>query len=158
MPFIVLWKGHVPEAVTDSTSVVAAIDLYPSICKLLDIEVPQGLDGTNKSQAFLGTPVLDSEALMWEYASNPGGSVLPGNPANISPNLAIREGDWKLLINVDSTGAELYNLVSDPGEQFNLVEEMEGKAASMARQVIAWRRSMPVAIPESNKSSNYEKD
>lgn len=147
MPFIITWRGHVPEDETDSTSVVSAIDLFPSICSLLDIEVPEGLDGSNKSQAFLGIPVKDSEALMWEYASNPGGSILPGNPANISPNLAIREGDWKLLINVDSTGAELYNLVSDPGEQNNLAGEMQEKAASMASQVISWRRSMPVAIP-----------
>lgn len=149
MPFIISWKGHVPEAVTDSTSVVAAMDLFPSICGLLGLPVPKGLDGSDKSRVFLGEPLEEAGALMWEYSSNPGGSIMPGNPANISPNLAIREGKWKLLINADFTGAELYNLEMDPGEQTNLAGEEQELAESMARQVIAWRSSMPVAITES---------
>ena len=81
---------------------------------------------------------------MWEYASNPGGSILPGNEAYVSPTLAIREGDWKLLINADSTGAELYNLMEDPAEQNNLVHEKQELAGGLASRVLSWRRAFRV--------------
>jgi len=85
---------------------------------------------------------------MWKYSSNPDGSIKPGKEENISQNLAIREGDWKLLINTDSTDVMLFNLKNDPGETNNLVEKKSQKAQNMAAKVLAWRRSMPVEIPQ----------
>lgn len=148
MPFIIQWKGHTPAAATDSTTVLAAMDLFPSLCSLLGIKYPEKLDGTDKSEALIGTPVKVTQPLMWEYASNPGGSILPGNEDFISPNLAIREGDWKLLINADSTGAQLYNLKNDPSERNNLIKENKSVAENLAKKVIGWRKSMPVEIPQ----------
>jgi hypothetical protein len=58
----------------------------------------------------------------------------------------MREGDWKLLINADSTGAKLFNLGQDPGETTDLVEVENGRASDMAGRLIARRRTMPVAI------------
>ena len=110
MPFIIMWKNHIPSSQIDSTTVMAAMDLFPSLCSVLNIDYPDNLDGTDKSAALLGNPVTGTQPIMWEYSSNPGGSIKPGNDEFISPNLAIREGDWKLLINADSTGAQLYNL------------------------------------------------
>jgi len=146
MPFIIRWENHIPAEKTDDRTIMAAMDLFPSLCAILHIDYPGNLDGTDKSQAFLGTPMQVTEPIMWEYASNPGGSILPGDTNFISPNLAMREGDWKLLINADSTDAKLFNLVQDPGETTNLVEEENERARDMAAKVIAWRRSMPVAI------------
>lgn len=71
----------------------------------------------------------------------------------ISPNLAIREGKWKLLINIDSTDVRLYNLINDPGERNNLAGQHQSIASDLAKKVIAWRLSMPVAIPGSFDSS-----
>ena len=148
MPFIIMWKGHITAKQTDNSTVMAAMDLFPSLCSILGIEYPENLDGTDKSQALLGTPMQIEAPIMWEYSSNPGGSIKPGDKNFISPNLAIRQGDWKLLINADSTGARLYNLKNDTGEQNDLVSEESVRAAMMAEKVIKWRRSMPVAIPE----------
>lgn len=156
MPFIIRWEGHIPAAATDSTTVLAAMDLFPSLCSLLGIKYPENLDGTDKSEALLGNPVKVTQPLMWEYASNPGGSILPGNRDFISPNLAIREGDWKLLINADSTGAQLYNLKNDPGETNNIVGENKSVAENLAKKVIGWRKSMPVEIPQTFKKFDYE--
>ena len=86
------------------------------------------------------------EPVMWEYASNPGGSIQPGNGAFISPNLAIREGGWKLLINADHSDPQLFNLTDDPGEQHNLAGNEPEKVTEMAEKVIAWRKSMPVEV------------
>jgi arylsulfatase A-like enzyme len=147
-PFIVYWKGHFPEGQIDDETIVSAIDIFPSVCSLLGIDYPENLDGTDKTQAFSGKPMDQVPPVMWEYASNPGGSILPGNEKNISPNLAIRDGDWKLLINVDSTNAQLYNLKNDPFEQTNLAEQQTDITSRLSKQVIAWRRAMPVKIPE----------
>lgn len=148
MPFIIKWKGHIPAAATDSTTVLAAMDLFPSLCSMLGISHPENLDGRDKSAALLGTPVDDTQPLMWEYSSNPGGSIQPGNKAFRSPNLAIRKGDWKLLINADSTDLKLFNLEKDPGEKLNLTAQNSELAREMATKVLTWRRSMPVDLPE----------
>ena len=78
-----------------------------------------------------------------------------GNPVVKTPSIdalakqgIIREGDWKLLINTDSTDVMLFNLKNDPGETNNLVEKKSQKAKNMAAKVLAWRRSMPVEIPQ----------
>jgi hypothetical protein len=47
-----------------------------------------------------------------------------------------------LLINADSTDAQLYNLAADPGETTNLVERENGLAGDLASKVIYWRRHL----------------
>lgn len=148
VPFIVRWDGAVPTGQIDSTTVMAAMDVFPSVCSILGIEYPGDLDGTDKSVALLGNAIADAPAVMWEYASNPGGSILPGNKEFISPNLAIREGDWKLLMNVDSSEVKLFNLANDPHEDNNLAEVESQRVEVMAEKLMDWRRSMPVAIPQ----------
>lgn len=145
-PFIVYWKGHTPEGMTDDETIVAAMDVFPSICSLLGITTPDNLDGTDKSRAFMGTEIEDVPAIMWEYASNPGGSILPGDKNNISPNLAIRDNDWKLLINTDGSNGQLYNLKLDMEEKTNLIDKEKEIARKLHDKVFVWRKSMPVEI------------
>ena len=125
---------------------MSAVDLYPSICSMLGIDYPDDLDGTDKSQALLGQPLSDNPPVMWEYGSAPQGSIVPGKTDHVSPTLAIRLNDWKLLINPDSSNAMLFNLKHDPGESNNLIEENEALAQELARMVIEWRKEMPVSI------------
>lgn len=145
-PFIVYWKNRIKGGLTDSTTVVSAIDIFPSVCSLFNVETPQGLDGTDKSKSFLGKPIKKVPPIMWEYGSNPGGSIMPGNPEYKSPNLAIRDGNWKLLINTDGTGAQLFNLKEDPSERTNLAEKEKKIVDKLKSQLIDWRKSMPVEM------------
>jgi arylsulfatase A-like enzyme len=146
MPFIIQWKKRIPANKTDSTTVMAAYDLFPSICKLAGVPYPEKLDGADKSNALLGHPMEETEAIMWEYGSGTGGSIMPGNSSYISPTLAIREGQWKLLVNTDSTDLQLFNLAMDPGEKMNFVESEEEIASRLAEKVLSWRRGMPVEL------------
>lgn len=154
-PFIVFWKGHFPEGIVDDKTIISAIDIFPSVCSLLGINYPKNLDGTTKTKAFNGNSMDEVLPIMWEYGSNPGGSILPGNKKNISPNLAIRDGDWKLLINVDSTNAQLYNLKNDPQETINLAKQQKVITQKLSEKVINWRKSMPVAVP-GNIEGNHD--
>ena len=145
-PLIVHWTGHTPEGKTDNSTIISAIDIFPSICALLQISLDERLDGFDKSRALLGQPMGNAPPLMWEYASNPGGSIKPGTEEYRSPNLAIRDGDWKLLINGDRSDPQLYNLKSDRGEQNNLATVEKEKVQELTTKVISWRESMPVQL------------
>ena len=81
---------------------------------------------------------------MWEYGSAQGGSILPGHDKHISPNLAILEEGWKLLIDVDSTQAELYHIEKDPFEAKNQVDDKPELAQELAAKVLHWRRGYSI--------------
>jgi uncharacterized sulfatase len=59
------------------------------------------------------------------------------------PDLAMREGTWKLLCDYDGSRPQLYDLASDPGEQRNMAEEEEGRVERMTKAVREWHKSMP---------------
>lgn len=60
-----------------------------------------------------------------------------------SPNVAVRDGKWKLLVNADGTGVELYNLETDREESVNLAAEKEETAARLRELALAWRNTLP---------------
>lgn len=146
MPFIVHWKDVIPEGKADLQTIMSAKDLYPTICGILDIDYPDNLDGIDKSEAWMGCPIADVPPLFWEYGSAPGGSIQPGKKEHRSPQLAMRDGKWKLLMNNDSTRIMLFNLEKDPGESVNLVDKKTAIAREMASALLDWRRSMPVEM------------
>ncbi len=144
MPFIVRWPGHIPAEKTDQQSVISANDLFPSFCALAGATLPNGFafDGKDKSQVLLGKSSDESRTLYWEYGRNNVSFVYPKGHDR-SPNLAIREGNWKFLINFDGTGAELYNLERDCNETTNLVSENPKMAEKLKTKLFKWRNSMP---------------
>ena len=110
-PFLVRWPGHIPPGKTDSTTVLGSVDFFPTLCALAGVAMPKdaAVDGLDASTALLGAPTLRSQPLFWEYGRK-ADYLFPREPGARSPNLAIRDGKWKLLVNADGTGAELYDL------------------------------------------------
>jgi arylsulfatase A-like enzyme len=151
LPFLAVWPGTVPAGVTDDTTVLAAVDVFPTVCKLARAAPPENgsPDGEDRSAALLGTPQPErSRPLFWEYGRNDTSFAYPttGNgarPGDRSPNLAVRDGRWKLLVNDDGRGAELYDLPSDPAEALNLAGAHPELTAALTRRVLEWRRSLP---------------
>jgi len=154
MPFIVRWPGHTPAGRTDEQTVLSAVDLFPSLCRLAGVPLPQGapLDGEDCSAALLGQPAEDRpEPIFWEYGRNEHSFAYPKG-ADRSPNVAVRQGKWKLLINADGSGRELYDIVADPRETTNLAEKEKVKAARLAKLALAWRKSLPGPVPDTAKA------
>ncbi|NNE91663.1 MAG: sulfatase-like hydrolase/transferase [Verrucomicrobiales bacterium] len=149
MPFIARWKGKVPEGRTDSTSPVAAIDLSPTFAKLTGAEIPEGvtLDGVDQSSVLLGGASGRSKSIFWQYGA-PHAKLMPGNPKFHSPSLAVRDGDFKLLINRDGTDAHLFNLIEDPREENNLVKSQPAKAAELFGKIKVWAVDVGLEIEE----------
>ena len=139
MPFIVRWPGHVPPGKVDETTILHAVDLYPSMCRIAGITTPggQAFDGEDMSPALFGKPMKREKPLYWEF-----GSFVERKKARHSPGVAIREGDWKLLIDADGSDAELFNLKSDPGEKTNLAGKYSAEAKRLSEKALAWRKTL----------------
>jgi arylsulfatase A-like enzyme len=139
VPFIARWPGRVPAGRVDEESVLCGVDVLPTICALAGV-APPSVDGEDRSAALLGKPGTRKGSLFWEYGRNATSFAYPAG-RDRSPNVAVLDGRWKLLVNADGTGAELYDLSADASESKPLqdaaVEERLRESA------LAWRRSLP---------------
>ena len=143
-PFIVRWPGRAPSGRVDSRSVIHAVDLFPTFCQLAGAKVPDGVvfDGQDVSGTFFGRDFERHGILFWEYGRNERFFDF-AKGADRSPNLAAREGSWKLLVNADGSGAELYDLSMAARETNNVASGHPEILRRMIEQTLAWRKSMP---------------
>ena len=123
---------------------VAGTDLFPSVCAIAGVKLPKdaAFDGENLSAAWLGHPATRAKALFWEYGRNTNSFAYPRG-ADRSPNVAVREGDWKLLVNADGSDAQLYDLKTDPRESHNVAQANPELAARLKEKALAWRNALP---------------
>lgn len=144
VPCIVWQPGAVPAGKVDHSNVLSSLDCFPTFVALAGGKgAPENPDGQNVTAAFRGSGKIDRKSpLFWEYGRNPDSFGYPKG-ANRSANLAIRDGDWKLLIQDDGTGAELYNLADDMQETHNLVIERPEVAKRLTEALLAWRKTQP---------------
>jgi arylsulfatase A-like enzyme len=150
-PFIVRLPGVVPANVVNDTSVVCAVDFLPTLCRMAGIPAPDAaFDGEDLSAVFRGARTPRSKPLFWEYGRKPGeagkvkgGFPYPNEPDSKSPNVAVRDGDWKLLVHADGTQAELYHLARDPNESKNLAATEKETAKRLQKAALEWRRTLP---------------
>jgi arylsulfatase A-like enzyme len=144
LPFIAWGPGIVPAGVTNDATVLAAVDLFPTLCRLCGAPLPAGYegDGEDMSPALLGKSPRRTRPLFWEYGRNDRSFDYPGGDDR-SPNLAVLDGDWKLLVNDDGRGPELYHLASDPKEARNRIADEPIVARRLLDAVLNWRKSLP---------------
>lgn len=142
VPCIVWQPGKIPAGRVDGASVLSSVDLFPTLAKIAGAESPANADGENITSALTGTAVKRTHPLLWEYGRNPGSFKFPKGK-NQSPNLAIRDGKWKLLIQADGTGAELYDLDADSNETNNLAVGNPEIVTRLSSTVLEWRKSLP---------------
>lgn len=117
IPFIVHAPGYF-EPRLDS-SLVANIDLFPTIADWAGFQTPETVDGLSMASLLQDPAILWREALLLEHwPTNEGvGSIIP-------EFYSIRTTEWKYT--EYSTGeAELYDLVNDPHELQNIAGKRE---------------------------------
>ncbi len=151
-PFVVRWPVGIPAGTTNDSTVISSLDFFPTLCALAGVPAPEGVtfDGENLSAVFRGGKSARTKPLFWEYGRKPAPAnagirafPYPREPGAKSPNVAVRDGDWKLLINASGSGVELYNLANDPNETTNLATEKPDVARRLGAAALDWRKSMP---------------
>jgi arylsulfatase A-like enzyme len=144
MPFIVSWPGHVPAGKTDERSELHATDLLPTLAKIAGIQLPADFqsDGVDRSKVLLGKPSARNNEMFWEYGRNNIAYAYPKAPDR-SPGLAVRSGEWKLLMNSDGSNMELYNIAKDRAETTNLQASETKRRDQLSEKLLAWWKSLP---------------
>ncbi len=136
---LVRWPGHVPAGTRDETSVTGGVDFLPTICKLAGVNLPANLqpDGEDVSDIWLGKPRARTKPLHWEWLFNvQGADYTP-------PMLTVRDGDWKLFVNHNGTGAQLYNIPQDTGEEHDVAAANPEVVKTLTAKALAWAKSLP---------------
>lgn len=131
------WPGKIPAGITIDEP-MHAVDWYPTLVKLTGAPAAQALapDG------------LDIWPVLTQGAKSPHDALLL--PGMAPDKMALRMGDWKLLLNASDKDAEeakgsdkaigkmeLYNLANDIAEKNNLAKSQPEKLAEMRARLDA---------------------
>ncbi len=140
MPLMVRWKGTTPAGEVDNRSILNGVDLLPTFCRLAGIEPPQDIrrDGEDMSAVLSGDRKERTKPMLWENRFPVYGHVM-----HKSPMLAIRDGNWKLLMNPDGSRVELFDIPADPLEMNNLAYSFPHVVHDLSQKVLAWRKTLP---------------
>jgi N-acetylgalactosamine-6-sulfatase len=139
VPLIASWPGRIAARV-NSASVVGAVDFLPTVARVTNAKIPKDwrLDGEEIVDALTGSTRPRRKPLYWEWRF-----AIAGPQLNQSPSLAIREGDYKFLVNRDGTRPELYNIPKDPMELNNLADRMPDIVKKLQEPLQAWHKTLP---------------
>ncbi len=144
-PLVVWGPGLiVPERAggVNRTSFFSAIDLVPTLLRVAGVEAPAGteFDGQALSDVLLGkSETSRSEPLF--FRRPPDRDAFYG--VDDLPDLAVRDGRWKLLCEYDGADPQLYDLNVDRGETTNLAADRPELVKRLTAAVVAWHKSMP---------------
>lgn len=140
-PMIVRWPGKVKAGVLDETSVIGAVDLMPTICKLVGADVPANMDGEDVSDVFTDGPRPRKKPLFWEWRFS---LAQKGLKDFTPPPLAMRDGPWKLLMTPDAKMVELYNIPEDKAEMTNVATDHAEVVSRMTEALLSWHKTLPI--------------
>jgi uncharacterized sulfatase len=125
---------------TNKTTLMAGIDFPPTVLAIAGVAAPSNVkfDGIDMSETWIGKQTAQrTKEVMWVRPPD-----RPG-PRNQFPDLAIRDGQWKLLVKRDGSHAELFDVMADPTESKNVAGQNPEIAARLKQDVIAWDQSIP---------------
>ena len=88
---------------------------------------------------FIGEPVARAKPIFWEWRSASRDDNWPG--------LAVRDGEWKLLMTADRKRVELYQLPADRLEKSNVAKQYPEVRERLQKAVLDWQASLPKKIP-----------
>ncbi|HJN12297.1 MAG TPA: sulfatase-like hydrolase/transferase [Pirellulaceae bacterium] len=126
VPMVIKLPGKFqPDTIYDQPT--STLDLFPTICAAAGIKVPSGinLDGVDLTPFVNGQSTgAPHETLFWSNG----------------PNIAVRQGNWKLVKSYDNTW--LFDLASDIGESKNLAEAKPETVEQLEQAYQEWRSQM----------------
>lgn len=138
VPFVAKWPGVIPKGVKNTHAVVTAVDLLPTFFEAAGIEMPNNYqpDGESMMAALKGEDFERTKPIFWEWR---GGT----SKAYTWPSLGVRDGDWKLVVDVTGNKYELFNLKEDWKEEHDLAKSNPQKAKELLEKVKKWKSGLP---------------
>jgi len=123
VPGMAMWPGHI-EPGTMREDVLLTMDWLPTFDALFGLSVEHEMDGRDMSATLLdGDMPANDRALVWVRRE--------GRDMMGIPHYAVRQGDFKLVVNHPFEKPLLFNIAEDPNEERPL--EMQGNR--VARQL-----------------------
>ncbi|CAB4545720.1 MAG: sulfatase-like hydrolase/transferase [Actinobacteria bacterium] len=144
VPFLVRWPGHTPAGVINNTTVLTAVDLLPTLCAAAGVTLPPDYrsDGENLLRALNGDSVRRTRPIFWAWT---GKAADP----HWWPRLAVRDGDWKLLLTADAQRVALHRLTTDRAEAVDLAKDHPEIVARLTQLALAWKATLPTTVDPS---------
>jgi uncharacterized sulfatase len=144
-PLIVWGPGFIEQdkvGTVNERSILCAMDLARSIVDIARVEEQSATtawDGEVVTSILSGASEESRTApIFWRRPPD-----RPGSKQENLPDLAMRDGRWKLLVEYDGSQPQLFDLSQDPSESNNLVAEQTSITATMTTAVVAWHQSLP---------------
>lgn len=143
-PLIVWGPGLINKGATGTTnsqSVLCALDINRSLYSLAEAtpHSESTLDGEDLLPTLLGNSKNGRQSpIFWRRPPD-----RPGRVDEDNPDLAVRDGQWKYLVNYDGSVPQLYNLHEDPSEKSNLASAHPDVAKNLHTAVMQWNLHLP---------------
>ena len=137
-PFLIRWPGKVPSG-SVSNEIIHVVDLLPTLAHVADYKVPADriIDGVDQLDFFLGK----------QKKSNREGFIVYNN----DDVYGYKWRNWKMHLveieNMDSSPQHLnvpriYNLITDPKEQYNMASEATWLAPVLFKKIVAFQKTL----------------
>ncbi|TWU60576.1 Arylsulfatase precursor [Rubripirellula tenax] len=144
-PLVVWGPGLIPSPRRGSvnrSSLIAAIDLVPSLLTLANVDMPEAtvFDGENLADTLIGKSD-DSRKTPVFFRRPPDRKDF--RKYTDLPDLAVRVGDWKLLCDYDGGRARLHDVSADPAEANDVSADNANVTKRLVNAVLKWNASMP---------------
>jgi uncharacterized sulfatase len=143
---LIVWAPGLIDAsqagTSNEDSVFCALDLNRSLYAIAGTSPEVELDGEDVSSTLLGKSKASRKAaIFWRRPPDRPGFGHGLDEDN--PDLAVRHGKWKYLVNHDGSDPQLYDLDEDMSESKNLASDQAEVVARLDEAVRAWDAKMP---------------
>jgi len=144
-PLVVWGPGLIESAKTGTVNKVsyfAAIDLVPTLLSVTGVAAPQRIEFDGQALPDVLTGRAEASRTKPLFFRRPPDRDSFYGVADL-PDLAVRDGHWKLLCEYDGSHPHLYDLATDCGETTNLAADNPGVVKRLMDVLLAWHESMP---------------
>ena len=142
-PFVARWPGKIPAGGV-TNEIVHVVDLLPTLARVAGFEVPNDriIDGVDQLDFFLGE----------QEESNREGFIVYNN----DDVYGYKWRNWKMhLIELENMRGDpkqlnvpkIYNLISDPKEEYNMVEEATWLLPVMFEKIVEFQQTLEKEPP-----------
>jgi arylsulfatase A len=127
VPALIAWKGHIPAGKVNDEP-MHMTDLFPSLLAVAKGKVDPNwkIDGQNMLAVWKGEAKAPERTLFWEWRSEK------------TYQIAAMRGPIKFIIDGKDGKPAMYNVLEDPGESKNIINQHRLLAQQLERELRDW--------------------